>query len=346
MARKDRLKIIKELEKKKDNTKIICYITSTRPGLYHYMGDDAVRKIYDHLRKMSSREKGDVKIDLFIYSAGGDALVPWKLVNIIREFTNKFEILIPYKAYSAATATAMGANKIWMGPMAELGPVDPKVMNEFNPMNKTTDQTIGINVEDVSSYISFVKDTVGIKHEDELIQALNSLTDKVHPLALGNVNRFLNQSRMMAEKLLRLHMTKKEEHLIPGIIDALTAKLYFHGHPINRKEARTLNLKVYEPTANIEKLMWNLYEEYEKEMLMQKAFRPVDILNRSRNNVVRSDRIKGVYIESEARTDVFVAELEISRIQLPPQATDLDKAKARGKADIIVLTQGWETERT
>ncbi len=341
MAKQDRVKIITELEKER-GTKVISYITSTRPGCDVPMADDAVRRIYDHLTAIGKNKKN--RIDLFIHSAGGQALVPWKLVNLIREFTNEFEVLVPYKAYSAATATALGANKIWMGTMAELGPVDPKVANEFNPVNTSSGQSIGINVEDVSSYISFVKNTVGIKHEEELAQALNALTAVVHPLALGNVNRFLNQSRMMAEKLLSLHTSKKEEHLIPGIVDALTAKLYFHGHPINRKEAKMLNLKVHEPNEKIEKLMWALYQEYEKEMLMQDAFRPVDILNNSGQEIIRPTDIKGVFIESVAITDVFTSTIEISRVRLPPTASELDRAKVRMKADVAILRQGWIKE--
>src|SRR5271157_5146327 len=33
-------------------------------------------------------------------------------------------------------------------------------------------QKIGISVEDVKAYVSFIKETVGIRHEDELIRAI------------------------------------------------------------------------------------------------------------------------------------------------------------------------------
>ena len=46
------------------------------------------------------------------------------------------------------------------------------------------------SVEDVRAYVGFIKDTVGITHEDELVQAIKILAEKVHPLALGNVERF------------------------------------------------------------------------------------------------------------------------------------------------------------
>jgi len=235
-----RVELIKKLEEARGGTNIISYVVSTRGNAAYQMADDAVRLIYDHLKGLG--KQGVIKIDLFLHSFGGVGVVPWKLTSLIREFTSDFEILIPYKAYSAATLTALGANRIWMHPMGELGPVDPKVANEFNPPDGKGNP-IGINVEDVASYVSFVKDAVGIKHEDELVQAFAILANKVHPLALGNIHRFYSQSRMIAKKLLRLHMKRGEEHTIEEIVDALTAKLFFHGHPINRKEAKGLKLK-------------------------------------------------------------------------------------------------------
>jgi hypothetical protein len=120
------------------------------------------------------------------------------------------------------------------------------VANEYNPIDPTTKQKIGISVEDVNAYIGFIKETVGIRHEDELIKAIEILASNVHPLALGNVERFIAQSRMIARKILLTHMVgEASKHELDEIIDTLASKLYFHGHPINRKEAREeLKLKL------------------------------------------------------------------------------------------------------
>jgi hypothetical protein len=122
-------------------------------------------------------------------------------------------------------------------------------------------------VEDVTAYVNFIKDTVGITHEDELIRAIEILVNKVHPLALGNVERFIAQSRMIARKILRTHMRKANEHAIDEIAENMASRLYFHGHPINRREAKEdLRLKVStELTAELEAVMWDLYREYEEE---------------------------------------------------------------------------------
>jgi len=341
MAKENRVELIRQLQKARNNTIVICYVTSTKPNLVYQMADDAIRLIYEHLQSIPKDSKPN--IDLFLYSAGGAGTVPWRLVNLVREFSSSFELLIPYKAYSAATLVALGADKIWMHSMGELGPVDPKVANEFNPID-TQGRTIGINVEDVASYISFIKDA-GIKNQKDLIQALTLLGNKVHPLALGNVHRFYSQARLMGQKLLLLHTPKKEKRKIKEIVDNLTAKLYYHGHPINRKEAKEFGLKVEEPNNEIEDLMWRLYLEYEKEMEMLAPFKPVNMLNEANQDRLQIN-VKGVYIESQFRTDIFNSEIEIVRFTATPQgqAPAQDIARLRGQAQITILRDGWQTE--
>jgi hypothetical protein len=154
--------------------------------------------------------------------------------------------------------------------MGCLGPIDPSVANPFNPAHPQNPGTLlPISVEDVSAYFELVKEDVDIQHEDELVQALIALTNRIHPLALGSVQRAHQQSRMLAEKLLKKHMTGDREHEIHTIIQNLKSNLFFHGHPINRKEAKDdLNLKVAEATGRLEELLWKLYLEYDEALQM------------------------------------------------------------------------------
>jgi ClpP class serine protease len=96
------------------------------------MAMDSVRRIYDHLVPLR-RAAQPIKIDLFLYSNGGDGIVPWRLVTLIREYADEFSVLVPFRAFSAATLTALGADHIVMHPMGMLGPTDATVTNPFNP---------------------------------------------------------------------------------------------------------------------------------------------------------------------------------------------------------------------
>jgi hypothetical protein len=312
------------------------------------MAMDSVRRIYEHLlqaTKANGRKKLD-KIDLFLHSNGGDGTVPWRLVTLIREYTDNFSVLVPHRAFSAATLTALGANHIVMHPMAMLGPTDPTVTNPFNPIDPTNPaQRIGISSEDVTAYIALIKEDAGIQHEDELVMAFNKLAEQVHPLALGNVKRFLSQSRMMAKKLLCLHMdTNRDNHLIDEIVDSFTSKLFYHGHPINRLEARDqLGLKTVEfPSANVETAMWQLYLEYEKEINMEASFdMPSEFLSAypalavGAQALTASKEQRLVFIESEHRTDLYRLNYQLSGQKLPNNATNVT---------LIINDRGWALE--
>jgi len=275
LPRAQRKALIEKLQIARKNRLLLTYITSTRANHEIQIADDAFRLIYDHLE--AGREQAKNGVDLFIHSNGGSGTVPWRVVSLIRQYSKHFAVLVPHHAFSAATLIALGADEIVMHKMGCLGPIDPSVANIFNPPHPSSPgQFAPISVEDVTAFFKFVKDEVGINHEDELVQALIALTEKIHPLAIGNVQRSHNQSRLLARKLLRLHMTKSQEHDIEQLIDNLKSNLFFHGHPINRVEAeKDLGLKVVVPSEDVEALMWDLYLQYEKDLRIRESFNPL-----------------------------------------------------------------------
>jgi hypothetical protein len=313
---------------------------------------DTVRKIYKHLKVL---KPGKTDIDLFLHSNGGESTVPWRLVTLIREYAKQFRVLIPHRAFSAATLTAMGADEVVMGPMAMLGPTDPTVTNPFNPVDPTSPPNrIGISVEDVTAYLALVREDAGIREEKNTLEAFRALTNSVHPLALGNVKRHLSLSRLMAKKLLGLHMDEKtDKHRIQKIIDNFTSKLFFHGHPINRHEAvEQVGLStVKDAKGELEELMWNLYSEYEQEMKMEEPFRAdMEFLTHFPNLPLPQAPMPGAplapavpsitplettviaAVESVNYSDVFTVDYEISGEKLPTGAINVS---------MIIRRQGW-----
>jgi hypothetical protein len=375
MSRSARKELIEKLQVARGNRLVIAYVTSTRENQEIQIGDDAVRIIYDHLE--ANKESVANGIDLFIHSNGGSGTAPWRIVSLIRQYTKKLSVLVPHHAFSAATLLALGANEIVMHKMGCLGPIDPSVANIFNPPHPMAPgQPARISVEDVTAFFKLVKDDVGITHEDELVKALTALTDKIHPLALGNVQRSHHQSRLIARKLLKLHMPKEsQEHEIESLIDSLKSNLFYHGHPINREEAKVdLKLKVVTPTANVELAMWNLYLEYERDLKLREPFvalRELELKEASNPPQVplvpgspqpgtaigpigmpmmlqsqlgakpstKLDPILGAYIESVARADAFRTELAVSRVQVNTPAGPQEALKQE------LLRQVWEEEK-
>jgi hypothetical protein len=307
-------------------TNVIAYMTSTRPGLDVSMAMDVVPLVFGHLRQLPG-EPADRKIDLFLHSNGGDGVVPWRLVTLVREYCSEFNVLVPHRAFSAATLTAFGADEVVMHPMGMLGPTDPTVTNPFNPRDEQNpSQLLGISVEDVASYFALVREDVGVRHDDGLVQALRTLSDRVHPLALGNVKRITSQSRMLGEKLLRAREADDlDEHDITEVIKKLSAELYYHGHPINRREAREdLGLSfVHDATPAVADRMWELYEAFDAEMRLNVAFNPlldgiaqgappVPPPGQVAQNTVSLPTTKGAFVQSTARSDALEFDYQVT----------------------------------
>ena len=340
MTLEERINVIRELEGRL-GSRIITYITSTRSGLEVGMAMDCVRKIYDHILSFNA-QKNQLKVDLFLSSNGGDGTVPWRLVTLIRAYASQFRVIVPHRAFSAATLTALGADSIIMHPMGMLGPTDPTVANEFNPRDPDTKRVLGISVEDVSAYISLLKEDVGIRHEDTLVKGFASLSEKVHPLALGNVKRLQAQSRMLARKLLTLHSNRTtQKGKIDEIVDNLTSKLYFHGHPINRDEARDLKLSVGKIDRAIEDSIWKLYAAYEQEMLLDQKFNHLEKFIANNANIAVNTptlwpihpKTIGAMVESDKITDVF---------SFDHQVLGMKDQNGAYQATLLTNRQDWE----
>src|SRR5207245_709873 len=105
-----RIPIIKKIEDLRQS-KVVCYLTSIRPNLSAAMMEDAVRVMFDHMLKLPKDLK---KLDIFLCSNGGSGTVPWRLISLFREYAKTIGVLIPFRAYSAASLLALGADEIVM----------------------------------------------------------------------------------------------------------------------------------------------------------------------------------------------------------------------------------------
>jgi hypothetical protein len=126
MGLNERIALVKKIEELRGST-VICFLTSVRQNVVSVIAEDSVCVFFDHLLLLPS--KPIPKMDIFLCSNGGSGTVPWRLISLFREFAKSFNVLIPFRAYSAATLIALGADEIVMHPFAELGPIDPTVSN-------------------------------------------------------------------------------------------------------------------------------------------------------------------------------------------------------------------------
>lgn len=279
MGRKERKQLLEAIAQKRGSF-VFAYVTSDRPNLGAPIATDVVPLVYEHLHSQAPDTLK--KTDLVIYSRGGHADAPWSIVSAIRECTGngRLGVLIPYRAHSAATLVALGADEIVMTPMAELGPIDATVgsgpYNPQEPTEKDRPQRLPVSVEDVRGYFELL-DTVECKEPTGRLSAFKEISQQVHPLALGNVNRILRQTTLVASRLLKTRTEPYPDAKNQEIVDALSSEICSHNHAIHRSEAVNeigLEHVTHAEDVDINEELWSLYKEYCEYFDMLKPFEP------------------------------------------------------------------------
>lgn len=301
--------VIKQIQSIR-NSKVIAYITGDRQPIGSMIAEDAVRPLYEHLLFLGKSKK----IDLLLYSRGGDVSVPWRIVSMFREFCDEFSVLVPYKAHSAATLISLGADKIIMGKKAELSPIDPTLRKVT--AGEITGPPQEISVEDVNSYISFIRERANINDQSALAQMVSILANNLAPLTLGSVNRQNSHIRLVARKLLTSRKEKLDESKINSIIETLTEKIYSHGHAIGRKEAHEIGLPIEMSEEPLENALWSLYLEYERFLNLAEPLDPLVTLTGKEEEHL--EQISIAIIESENKNHVFTTRIDFKRRRQVP----------------------------
>src|SRR3989338_2487074 len=315
----DRKQLIRKIEELRES-RVITYLTSDRQGAPGVPSARIAMDIVPVISKQLGAIGKTKNIDLFLYSSGGDTMVPWRLVSMIREYCDKFSVIAPYKAHSAATMIALGADEIVMSDLSELSPIDPSTANIFNPQDPQNPQNkIPISVEDVMAYFDLVKNKFGVKNDEDLTKAFMKFMEadpQIHPLALGNVNRIHNLVRILARRLLKSRQSPMKEEDIDKVVDYFTEKLYSHQYFIGRKEAKEdLGLStVVNAEAPLAKVISELYDEYAKEMELGTAWNPENELGL---NAVQNRKDYNIaFIESWQLASHFELSIEYKKQQV------------------------------
>jgi hypothetical protein len=321
MGAEERYGIIREIETL-TNSRLICYVTGDRRGLETKIAGDILPLIYDHLRGIGSVPR----LNIFLYTVGGDALAGWALVSLVREFCESYGVIIPFRALSCGTLISLGADELILARGAQLSPVDPSLASPYNPqapgqMQPGAVQILPVSVEDVVGYLRLAREEAGIKGDEGISKIMVVLSEKVHPMALGAVYRSREQMHLLATKLLAAH--EKDQAKIRKIVDTITKELPSHQYLINRREAKELGLKVSEPAGQLDDLVWNLYREYETQLQLNIPYNPETILGTTDSVTTTFDR---AFIESlkpghGMKTHIFRTTKEIKRVQSTQQGT-------------------------
>lgn len=283
MPLEQRQAIMKQVEELRAGRALICFFNFDRDsapliaGLQTNFAPDTKEPLFRVMKE--TLQKGQ-KIDLCLYTRGGDTNAVWPIASLLREFDPDFNVIVPFRCHSAGTLLALGSKKIVMTLLSG-SPIDPSTGNQFNPPENELQiqKKLPISVEDVQQYKNFILNQLeagkndGPPLEKELLGPfLKRLTELVHPLALGNVHRAHLQIKQLARNLLTSHPVEGRD--VEKAIESFTSRFYSHLHMINRDEAREIlsNQQIEFADQNLARLLDDLLRSYEDDFELRKPF--------------------------------------------------------------------------
>jgi hypothetical protein len=216
--------------------------------------DDTVEVLYGALRTLAPSER----LGVVLTTLGGSITTARRLVLLLREYASHLTILVPRRARSAGTLMCLGASELVMAPAAELSPIDASMDGADGSAGR-------LSAEDVRAFRAMADDWFGIRGEQDRVQVLALVAQRIFPGSLGALYRFDRLAHSVAHELLRHQLADVPDAIREGIVERLVSGYDSHDHAITRADAAALGLRVVDATAREEALLWDLSEACRRE---------------------------------------------------------------------------------
>jgi len=178
-------------------------------------------------------------------------------MRFFRRHCKKLNVIVPMTAKSAATLMCLGADSIYMGEFADLGPIDVQITDplekgakSISPLDefKSAEFLRDYAVEIFDMFTLLIIRRSGMSVKEALREAspfttalMRPLYEQLDPLEIGAYKRALAVGEEYAERLLAF----TRNPLRKEIVQALVSKYPSHEFAIDRVEARALGLPVH-----------------------------------------------------------------------------------------------------
>jgi len=241
--------IIQRLEKKLEG-RVIVYTAAS----FHPFPEIMIQDILLFEDLLRSVAKADVGY-LIINSPGGDGNVAEKILLMCRyRFPKGFNVIVPDFAKSAAAMIALGSDKIMMGYLAELGPIDPQLrmapLGEIIPARSFID---GLEI---------IRKKVTEDHDP--VQMYFPMMSQIRPEILASCQSAIEGAREFAKRWLKGYMLKEDPEQAEKVAEWLSGGEMYksHGKVIDFNEAKNvlkLNVERIDPNSDLWADIWELY---------------------------------------------------------------------------------------
>ena len=218
--------------------------------VYVYSGDIEADGFTDLILCSDGPDRSNSFLILTTY--GGFASTAYQIARFLQETSDVFYLCIPAYCKSAGTLLALGAHKLFMSIISELGPLDVQLRQRDEIGQRRSGMVMGAAFEGLSveCFNLFEKIMLDIKtrtrnsisFEKASLIASNIVCgvmapvyEQINPSSLGSDLRDLQVATAYGERL-----AKFSNNLNPGTIDKLVKSYPSHDFIIDQTEAKTL----------------------------------------------------------------------------------------------------------
>ncbi len=268
--------LLTTIEKMRDST-VLAYILHDNA----MVADDALPQLYDKLQSVGKKDR----IDLLLNARNGIIEVSWRVLNLLREYCDHLGVIVGSRVQGAASLIALGADEIIMGPLSELGGMEPVRRHPLLPHDESG-QPIPLSYSELKGLLEFlseqsgdtelVTEDEGRKTKDEDTQAnpqspiqnpkseiVRVLLHHVHPLVIAHLKQADTLSREVTRKALSLHMHPENPEKVERLVDLFNGGFHSPVYTPSRAELLSAGLPLTDPDKELWAAIWGLVQLYQ-----------------------------------------------------------------------------------
>lgn len=186
-----------------------------------------------------SWEKKFKKVLLYLSSPWWILEASVKFIDIIRQYSESFEVIVPYMAKSAASLICLSSDKLYMTTISELWPIDPIIENPSKPWNFIPAKAI----DDFIKYYTNEADNWGVISN----ALLKIFENKIDPYILWSWKSALWYSQREIKNALKW---KVANNMLDNAVNLFTTDTVSHNHPITYNNLKEIWVKNIEQIKN------------------------------------------------------------------------------------------------
>jgi len=205
-------------------------------------------------------------LELLVHSPGGHAAVAYRMARFFKAHCNRLHVVVPLLAKSAATLLSLAGDRIYMGELADLGPIDVQITDElergkrpFSPLDEFKSmEFLREYATEFLDYFAFALSERGMSVKQSLHEAIPAVSSMMQPLyshidpsKVGSYRRSLAEAEDYAKRLLKQNKNPYAEELVQQLV----WKYPVHDFVIDYGEAKNIGLPVVKLEQAHEKIL-------------------------------------------------------------------------------------------